>query len=151
MVKEEGSDLEAAKKAGVKFIRFPDDRYPAHEKTNGNLAVHVYDILLGKEFTMPADLLVLTTGYKGNDTVEAIKGHLKVSANQDGFFQEAHIKLGPLDFPSDGISLWLCAISKESEGYAGRGHGSSHEGIDSYEARFSGGRGNRGGYQSRSL
>jgi len=122
MVKEEGSDLEAAKKAGVKFIRFPDDRYPAHEKTNGNLAVHVYDILLGKEFTMPADLLVLTTGYKGNDTVEAIKGHLKVSANQDGFFQEAHIKLGPLDFPSD-----------------------------SYEARFSGGRGNRGGYQSRSL
>jgi heterodisulfide reductase subunit A2 len=114
MVKEEGSDLEAAKRAGVKFIRFPDDRYPAHEKTNGNLAMHVYDILLGKEFTIPADLLVLTTGYKGNDTIEAIKGHLKVSANQDGFFQEAHIKLGPLDFPSDGISLCGCARSPKN-------------------------------------
>jgi heterodisulfide reductase subunit A len=114
MVKEEGSDLETAKKAGVRFIRFPDDRYPETEKKNGNLAVHVYDILLGKEFTIPSDLLVLTTGFQGNDTYEAIKGHLKVSTNQDGFFQEAHIKLGPLDFPSDGISLCGCARSPKN-------------------------------------
>ena len=114
MVKEEGSDLETAKKAGVRFIRFPDDRYPEAEKRNGNLAVHVYDILLGKELTIPSDLLVLTTGFQGNDTYEAIKGHLKVSTNQDGFFQEAHIKLGPLDFPSDGISLCGCARSPKN-------------------------------------
>ena len=114
MVKEEGSDLETAKKAGVRFIRFPDDRYPEAEKKNGNLAVHVYDILLGKEFTIPSDLLVLTTGFQGDDTYEAIKGHLKVSTNQDGFFQEAHIKLGPLDFPSDGISLCGCARSPKN-------------------------------------
>jgi heterodisulfide reductase subunit A len=114
MVKEEGSDLETAKKAGVRFIRFPDDRYPVAEKKNGNLAVHVYDILLGKEFTIPSDLLVLTTGFHGDDTYEAIKGHLKVSTNQDGFFQEAHIKLGPLDFPSDGISLCGCARSPKN-------------------------------------
>jgi len=114
MVKEEGSDLETAKKAGVTFIRFPDDRYPEAEKENGNLAVHVYDILLGREFTIPSDLLVLTTGFRGDDTHEAIKGHLKVSTNQDGFFQEAHIKLGPLDFPSDGISLCGCARSPKN-------------------------------------
>jgi len=114
MVKEEGSDLEKAKKAGVRFIRFPDDRYPEAEKKNGNLAVHVYDILLGKEFTIPSDLLVLTTGFQGDDTYEAVKGHLKVSTNQDGFFQEAHIKLGPLDFPSDGISLCGCARSPKN-------------------------------------
>jgi len=114
MVKEEGSDLETAKKAGVRFIRFPDDRYPAAEKKNGNVAVHVYDILLGKEFTIPSDLLVLTTGFQGDDTYEAVKGHLKVSTNQDGFFQEAHIKLGPLDFPSDGISLCGCARSPKN-------------------------------------
>jgi heterodisulfide reductase subunit A len=114
MVKEEGSDLEKAKKAGVRFIRFPDDRYPEAEKKNGNVAVHVYDILLGKEFTIPSDLLVLTTGFQGDDTYEAVKGHLKVSTNQDGFFQEAHIKLGPLDFPSDGISLCGCARSPKN-------------------------------------
>lgn len=114
MVKEEGSDLETAKKQGVKFIRFPDDRYPEAEKKNGNLAVHVFDVLLGEEFTIPSDLLVLTTGFKGDDTYEEIKGHLKVSTNQDGFFQEAHIKLGPLDFPSDGISLCGCARSPKN-------------------------------------
>ena len=114
MVKEEGSDLETAKKEGVRFIRFPDDGYPEAEKKNGNLAVHVYDVLLGKEFTIPSDLLVLTTGFQGNDTYEEIKGHLKVSTNQDGFFQEAHIKLGPLDFPSDGISLCGCARSPKN-------------------------------------
>ncbi len=114
MVREEGSDLETAKKAGVKFIRFPDDRYPEVTKEDGNLGVHVYDILLGKEFTIPSDLVVLTTGFKGDDTCEAIKGHLKVSTNPDGFFQEAHIKLGPLDFPSDGISLCGCARSPKN-------------------------------------
>ncbi|UCF82667.1 MAG: hydrogenase iron-sulfur subunit [Desulfobacteraceae bacterium] len=109
MVKDEQVYLQAAKAAGVKFIRFPDDRYPEVTKDNGNLMVNVYDILLGRKFKLPSDLLVLTVGFKGNDTVEEVKGHLKVSTNPDGFFQEAHIKLGPLDFASDGISLCGCA------------------------------------------
>ncbi|MBW2311221.1 MAG: hydrogenase iron-sulfur subunit [Deltaproteobacteria bacterium] len=114
MVREEGSSLEAAKKAGVRFIRFPDDRYPEMREEDGRLSVLVNDLLLGEELTIPADLIVLTTGFKGNDTVDDIKGLLKISANPDGFFQEAHIKLGPLDFPSDGISLCGCARSPKS-------------------------------------
>jgi heterodisulfide reductase subunit A len=114
MVKEEGSSLETAKKAGVRFIRFPDDRYPEVREEGGNLSVHVNDLLLGRELTIPADLIVLTTGFKGDDSVDEIKGLLKVSANQDGFFQEAHIKLGPLEFPSDGISLCGCARSPKT-------------------------------------
>ncbi|MBW2616224.1 MAG: hydrogenase iron-sulfur subunit [Deltaproteobacteria bacterium] len=109
MVKDEQAHLQAAKAAGVKFIRFPDNRYPEVTNEDGNLVVTVFDILLGREFKMPSDRIVLTVGFKGNDTVEAIKGHLKVSSNQDGFFQEAHIKLGPLDFASDGLSLCGCA------------------------------------------
>jgi heterodisulfide reductase subunit A len=114
MVKEEGSSLETAKKAGVRFIRFPDDRYPEVREEGGNLSVHVNDLLLGRELTIPADLIVLTTGFKGDDSVDEIKGLLKVSANPDGFFQEAHIKLGPLEFPSDGISLCGCARSPKT-------------------------------------
>ncbi|MBW2038444.1 MAG: hydrogenase iron-sulfur subunit [Deltaproteobacteria bacterium] len=105
MVKEERGLVEKAKRAGVKFIRFPDDHYPEVSKNNGQLAVKVYDVLLGREFTIPADLLVLTTGFEGDSSIEQIKGHLKVSANAEGFFQEAHIKLGPLDFPADGVFL----------------------------------------------
>ncbi|MCX5878406.1 MAG: hydrogenase iron-sulfur subunit [Deltaproteobacteria bacterium] len=118
MVREEHFHLDAAKAAGVKFIRFPDDQYPEVIKENGNLKVRVYDILSGREFTVPADLLVLTVGFEGDETMEALRGHLKVSSNAEGFFQERHIKLGPLDFPTDGIALCGCAknpkIYKES-------------------------------------
>ncbi|NVM25826.1 MAG: FAD-dependent oxidoreductase [Desulfobacterales bacterium] len=105
MVKDERGNVERAKRAGIKFIRFPDDRYPEVSRENDRLAVKVYDVLLAREFSIPADLLVLTTGFQGDSSVEQIKGQLKVSANAEGFFQEAHIKLGPLDFPADGIFL----------------------------------------------
>ena len=109
LIKEEGTAQQAAKRLGVKFLRFPDDRYPEVVKDDGDLAVKVYDLLLGREFTIPVDLLVLTTAFKGNETVEQIKGHLKVSSNPDGFFQESHVKLGPLEFATDGVSLAGCA------------------------------------------
>jgi heterodisulfide reductase subunit A len=109
MVKEEHFQLDAAKAAGVKFIRFPDDRYPEVVNEDGKLKVKVYDILSGRDFILPADLLVLTVGFEGDETMEALKGHLKVSSNAEGFFQERHIKLGPLDFPADGIGLCGCA------------------------------------------
>jgi heterodisulfide reductase subunit A len=109
LIKEEGLAQQTAKRLGVKFLRFPDDRYPEVRKQNGNLLVKVYDLLVGREFELPSDLLVLTTAFKGDDTVEQIRGHLKVSANSDGFFQESHVKLGPLEFATDGISLAGCA------------------------------------------
>ena len=109
LIKEEGMAQQAAKRLGVKFLRFPDDRYPEVRSENGNLRVKVYDLLVGREFEFPSDLLVLTTAFKGDDTVEQIRGHLKVSANPDGFFQESHVKLGPLEFATDGISLGGCA------------------------------------------
>jgi heterodisulfide reductase subunit A len=109
MVREEHFHLDAAKAAGVKFIRFPDDRYPEVMKEGDELKVKVFDILSGCEFTFPAELLVLTVGFEGDESIESIKGHLKVSSNPEGFFQERHIKLGPLDFPADGIALCGCA------------------------------------------
>jgi heterodisulfide reductase subunit A len=109
LIKEEGVAQQAAKRLGVKFLRFADDRYPQVRKENGNLMVRIYDLLVGREFELPSDLLVLTTAFKGDDTVEQVRGYLKVSANPDGFFQESHVKLGPLEFATDGISLAGCA------------------------------------------
>ena len=114
MVKDEQIHLQAAKKVGIKFIRFPDEHYPELSSKDGQLAVRVHDILADKGFAIHADLLVLTTGFKGEDSTEQIKGQLKVSTNSDGFFQEAHVKLGPLDFPSKGISLCGCARSPKN-------------------------------------
>lgn len=109
MIDEQPSQVDAAKKAGVRFLRFADDDYPKLERDNGDLTVRMNDILLGKELTLDADLVVLTTAFCGDETVGQVKGHLKVSANQNNFFQEAHVKLGPLDFPTNGIFLAGCA------------------------------------------
>jgi heterodisulfide reductase subunit A len=109
MVKEEGGALEKAKQMGVKFLRFPDDQYPDVHTDKNKLSVRVQDLLIDKIFDLPADLLVLTTAFRGDNTVEQLKGQLKVSSSADGFFQESHIKLGPLEFPTDGISLGGCA------------------------------------------
>ncbi len=111
LVRRESAGVLKARKAGVKFIRFPEKQYPDVQKNNGQLMVHVYDNLLQKEVEIPADLVVLTTALKGDDSVEEIKGQLKVSSNADGFLQEAHVKLGPVDFASDGLYLCGCARS----------------------------------------
>ncbi|MEW5908941.1 MAG: hydrogenase iron-sulfur subunit [Thermodesulfobacteriota bacterium] len=109
LVKEEGISLEKAKRLGVKFLRFPDDRYPEVTFTGDLLEVDLFDLLIGKEFRIPADLVVLTPAFEGDRTVDHLRGQLKVSANSDRFFQEAHVKLGPLEFPTDGIALAGCA------------------------------------------
>ncbi len=111
VVRREGVDVTRARKLGVRFIRFREDRYPEVEKENGRLRVRVYDELIDRELDIASDLVVLTTAMKGSETVEEIKGQLKVSSNPDGFFQEAHVKLGPLDFASDGLHLCGCARS----------------------------------------
>ena len=114
MVKEEVNYLKDAKNMGIKFIRYTDKRKPEVSKKNSGLVVKVYDILLGRELKIPADLIVLTTAFEGDSTIDKLKGQLKVSANPDGFFQEAHVKLGPSDFPSDGLYLCGCARSPKN-------------------------------------
>ena len=109
LVREEGTAQQQAKLLGVKFLRFPDNRYPEVKSENGRLQVKIFDLLVGREFEIPADLLILTTAMQGDESVEKLKGLLKVSTNADGFFQEAHVKLGPLEFATHGVSLAGCA------------------------------------------
>jgi heterodisulfide reductase subunit A len=116
-VKEEYANLKEVMREGIRFARFADDRYPEVERVaeaavtgpgaaaGTPLQVKVFDVLLGKELTLPADLVVLATAFQGDPTVTALRGMLKVSASDDGFFQEAHVKLGPVDFAANGIYL----------------------------------------------
>jgi heterodisulfide reductase subunit A len=116
----EGEDVkyfkEAVRKYDIKLIRYPDDKQVEviGNKKNGVLTLKAYDILIGKEFEINPDLVVLTTGFQGDVSVEKLKGLLKVSASPDRFFQEAHIKLRPLDFANDGIYLCGCARNPKS-------------------------------------
>ena len=59
-------------------------------------------------FEMDADALVLSAGFRPEDTDE-LAGIMKLARNQDGYFMEAHVKLRPVDTPSEGI--FVCGTS----------------------------------------
>ncbi|MEM4700087.1 MAG: hydrogenase iron-sulfur subunit [Candidatus Nezhaarchaeales archaeon] len=99
-------------KYDVTTIRYAE--LPKVSLEGGRLVVRAFDILLGSEVEVPADLVVLTAPLEGVEDVERLKGLLKVSANPERFFQEAHIKLRPLDFCTDGVYLCGAARSPKS-------------------------------------
>lgn len=96
---------EAVKEHDIGLIRYPDDEMPIVSEEDGRLSVVVTDVLLGRKVRLRVDKVVLVTGYEGNPLAERLKGLLKVSASEDGFFQEAHVKLRPVDFANDGIYI----------------------------------------------
>jgi heterodisulfide reductase subunit A len=71
--------------------------------------VKVYSPLLGEELTIDADLVVLSAPLIPNEDNKRLSQLLKVPLNQDGFFLEAHVKLRPLDFATDGI--YICGTA----------------------------------------
>jgi heterodisulfide reductase subunit A len=102
---------DAVRRKGLTLYRFADDAYPTIENKDGKLVVSARDILGGMQVRFKADTVVLITGFKGSEEAPKLKGLLKVSSDNDGFFQEAHIKLRPLDFAAEGVYLCGCARS----------------------------------------
>jgi heterodisulfide reductase subunit A-like polyferredoxin len=94
-----------ARKKGVVFIRYDKDKKPGVSKNGKGLEVHVHDQTLGVLVTIPADLVVLSTGIVPNEDSKTIAQFLKIPLNKDGFFLEAHMKLRPVDFATDGVFL----------------------------------------------
>jgi heterodisulfide reductase subunit A len=97
-----------ARLAGVLFIPFALDRKPAVEAEEDGLRVEVFDPLLGEPIAIKADLLSLATAivpYKD----ERLARLFKIPLGEDGFFVEAHAKLGPSEFATDGV--FLCGMA----------------------------------------
>jgi len=69
------------------------------------VAVNVFDSLLQREIELCPDMLVLSTGVSPNPDNEELAKFLKVPLTADKFFLEAHAKLRPVDFATDGIFL----------------------------------------------
>ena len=93
----------AAREAGVMFLRFEEDRSPDVTHEGDRLAVVHHDAELGANITLPADWLVLSTAVEALPENRVLGETLKVPVMEDGFFLEAHAKLRPVDFASEGI------------------------------------------------
>jgi len=94
-----------ASQKGVTFIRFEDGDKPKVEDKGGKLEVHVKEDDTGKEVVLRPDYLVLASGTRPQHDVEDLAPMLKVPVTKEGFFLEAHMKLRPLDFATEGVYL----------------------------------------------
>jgi len=105
---------EKAREEGVLFIRYEPEREPRPERTEDGLGVAVYEPILRDELLIHTDLLVLSAGIVAGSENERLSKMLKVPLNEDGFFLEAHMKLRPVDFATEGIFLAGLAHSPKS-------------------------------------
>ena len=95
-----------AREQGAVFMRFPDDTPPSVVRTDGGrLEVTVIDALTqSEELTIPADLVVLVTGMVPRAN-EGLTGLLKLPVGDDGFYNEIHPKLRPVETVVDGVMI----------------------------------------------
>jgi heterodisulfide reductase subunit A len=97
----------------VKFIRYePEDKPQVEIVEEGGqriLRVTVVDPVLSKKLEIDADMLALAAAVVPSTTNTEISRFFKVPLNPDGFFQEAHVKLRPVDFAAEGV--FLCGMA----------------------------------------
>jgi heterodisulfide reductase subunit A len=90
-----------ARDMGVIFTRYTPQDPPEVAEDR----VVVYDEMLGAHLGIPYDLLVLSTPMVPRAGARELAQMLKVPVDEYGFFLEAHVKLRPLDFATDGVYL----------------------------------------------
>jgi heterodisulfide reductase subunit A len=97
-----------AREAGIVFLRYREDEPPAVDKAKDGLAVKLRPADLDSEVELDADLVVLSTAVLPSPGAKELSEMLKVPVDENGFFSEAHVKLRPVDFASDGI--FVCGV-----------------------------------------
>lgn len=98
-----------ARALGVIFIRYDLENKPLVRETEaGTLEVTVTDHVLQRPITLKPDFITLATAIYTRG-IEDVAQAFKVSISQDNFFLEAHMKLRPVDFATDGI--FVCGLA----------------------------------------
>ena len=97
-----------ARSAGIGFIRYDFDKGLEVVNESDSLKVSFTDRVLGRRMDIRPDLLVLASAVMP-EAENPLAQLYKVPVNADGFFAEAHVKLRPVDFATDGI--FLCGLA----------------------------------------
>jgi heterodisulfide reductase subunit A len=104
---------EAASK-DVRFIRYEPDEKPEiepaeNEEGKSVLRVTLPDYVLGKKLELDADVVALAAAVIPSAGTEEVAGQFRLTLSPDGFFKEAHVKLRPVDFGTEGV--YLCGMA----------------------------------------
>jgi heterodisulfide reductase subunit A-like polyferredoxin len=105
---ERESVYKEAREAGVLFIRYALEHKPQVEVVDGVLQVTVLDHVLQRPIRLRPDLVTLASAVLP-ERDEALSQFFKVPVNDEGFYIEAHAKLRPVEFATDGV--FLCGLA----------------------------------------
>jgi len=107
-----------AREAGVVFIRYDEENKPKVQKAMSEgkeaLQVSIFEPTIREDIAIDTNMVVLSAAVIPPKENEILAKMLKVPINEDGFFLEAHAKLRPVDFATDGIFVCGMAHSPKS-------------------------------------
>jgi heterodisulfide reductase subunit A len=104
----EDAYLEAAR-LGIVFLRYNDEEKPKLSYTKKGLVFRALDRFTNTVITVRPDLVVLNAATHPDPKNSVLAKLLKVPLTKDGFFLEAHMKLRPVEFATDGI--FVCGLA----------------------------------------
>ena len=94
-----------SRELGSVYMKFDADDPPSVAKGgDGKVQVTVRDVLTGERVAIPADLVVLVTGMVPRAN-EELTSTLKLPIGRDGFYNEIHPKLRPVETTVDGVYI----------------------------------------------
>lgn len=93
-----------ARELGILFVRYDQEHQPEIIGQDP-LTVQAWDPNLQMPINVQTDLLVLSMPVVPNSDVKDLSTLFKVPVDSDGFFLEAHVKLRPVDFSTDGVFM----------------------------------------------
>ena len=94
-----------ARESGIRFVKLEHDVFPELVKNNDKIKVNFPHRALDRVIEIESDFIILSTPLIQVPDAKELSQHLKVPLGQNQFYFEAHSKLRPLDFASDGIHL----------------------------------------------
>jgi len=98
-----------ARRQGVIFMRYDDEHMPEvsilSPSKGGHLQVRAWEQVFGREMLLSPDMLVLSMAVVPSSGTKQLAEILDVPLSAEGFFQEAHLKMRPMDFMEEGIFM----------------------------------------------
>ncbi len=103
-----------ARRRGVIFLRYDEEHMPQvsrraapgeRDASSGRLEVRAWEQVFGREMVLSPDLLALSTAIVPSSGTQELARILDVPLSVEGFFQEAHLKMRPMDFMEEGIFM----------------------------------------------
>jgi heterodisulfide reductase subunit A2 len=92
-----------ARELGIVFINYELHGPPKLSRERDGVLVEVWDHVLHRPLQIQADMVILASATLAGPDASDLANLFKLPLNADGFFQEAHAKLRPVEFHVDGV------------------------------------------------